>query len=275
MPVDEPIFDTNVEATTLTIDLHYLDRRVARMLGLPPDKSRRSSAQQTEVREVIAEGLRMAYQHPEVPPFEGHRWTFLTPSAWLETTADKKWYRLPSDFGHIDEQVGLTYSDDHPGYGPIRVVNEAFLMRNESALTTSAYPMFAAVRQIDSEGKAPQRFEVGFFPIPSADYRLRYRYHAMPQMLTDDEPYPLGGNIHGQLFLAASEAAAEMYENDGRGPYYQKFIETLRTHVQLDMRNGAQYMGKNIDSSRSWHPGRRSDKVYQNPVTYKGLKWDS
>ena len=275
MPNNEPIFPTDMTASSLTVDYRYLMRRAARILGLPTDFTRMTSQHKTEVDEVIAEGLRMFYNPPVIDPFGKHEWSFLTPIAVLETEASKQWYDLPPDFSHIDSEVGFTYADSHPGYPPIRLSNEALLMRGESALLTTAYPMYAAIRPKNVEGRAPQRYEVGFFPEPNASYRLRYRYHAMPHMLSDDEPYPLGGNQFGQAILAAVEAAAEMYEMDGRGPYYQKFIEELRSAIQEDSRQGPVYVGRNVDVYRRWYPGRRSDRVYQNSVTYNGRLWNS
>lgn len=262
------------DTPALTVDYPSLKRRVARILAFPEDESRWSESQQHEVDEMIKEGLRMVYGPVEVDQFGQHSWSFFHPTTELTTNADQQWYKLGLDFDHLDQDGQVFFVAENQHYDPIAVVSESYLLMQNTRSESTSHPRLAAVRTHSTGGATPPYSEIGFFPIPDSEYRISYTYYAVPYMISEDRPYPLGGITHGHLILLACEAAAERYENDGPGPHYQMFLKQLQTDIKRDARRAGVHHGYNANGLRFLFPSRsanrRAKNVFQSNVTYNG-----
>jgi hypothetical protein len=235
---------TDAIQADLGVNYQTLKTRVGRVLGVPADEAKWTESQLTAVRSCISDGLRQYYNPPQVDNFAPHEWSFLTPTCNLTTAANQRWYALPDDFESLRGAGMITYSDQNEKYSPIQITNESHMRQLEHVTSGStSFPRYAAVRAVNDAGVTPQQWELGFDPTPDAAYALQYSYHASPQMLTDDRPYPLGGKAHGQGLLLSCLAAAERYEFDSRGEYWQAFMEQLKSDIAADLRRGPTTLG--------------------------------
>lgn len=169
--------------------------------------------------------------------------------------------RLSDDFGGIDGD--FTFATDE-GYTPIPVVNDGQLRVLQQRTRSDARPQFAAIRplKISSEdrGLIGQRFEVEFWPAPDTAYNLGYQYHAIQNELSDANPYPLGGEIHGETILQSCLAAAEHMIDNERGNEWERYIDRLTASIAYDRRAiTPEFVGYNSDTSDGIHQSRRGD----------------
>jgi hypothetical protein len=176
-------------------------------------------------------------------------------------------YTLPDDYGSIDGNLVYARSEYK---ADVMVVGESKIRHLRANDYRTGWPVFAAVRPKSSTGAGGQRFEIQFWPIPDAVYVLSYRKLAIPNMLTDQYPYPIGGALHGETILAACLAAAEQQENDTRGVKWESFLEKLRTSIQVDLKqNKIEHFGYNGDGSDGVEESRHRQSS-TNLVRYVG-----
>lgn len=265
-------------ADTLGINLHYLRRRVGEYMGYRTSPEGWSQEQIERVDHVIDEGCRQYYYPPVLPPpyAEGakdvHEWSFMRPVYELETQANQRVYPLPTDWEH---PIGnLTFNDtDNDYYAPIQFTNQARLRSLEYQTDFVSYPQFAAVRPVVTQGMAPQTLELILHPVPDKAYQLSVEYQAHARKLTDDNPWPLGGQIHGAGILASCMAAAELYVAKKQGPLYKQFLSTLAGNIARDYERGAAILGYNSDGwdyKKSRGLLREYGALYYNDITYDG-----
>lgn len=215
-------------------------------------------ANDTQLGHIIATvntGLDWFY-HPTIVQGQtaAYKWTFLEPEALpITTTAGIGEYALPDLFGMFDGP--MTYDPSANAWGVIRQVGETFLrglLQRNSGVTGK--PTHYCVIDKNSDGALGQRKDVLFFPTPDSTYLLRAKYLILPNALTAQNPYPLGGEAHGQTIKAACLAAAENDLNDEKGIRWQTFQELLAASISYDSQNRPENLGYNGDSSDGWQP---------------------
>lgn len=252
------------------VDWTVLSKRAARIMGYGADENEWTPFERSEIEEVVNEGLRMYYSPPVLDGFGQHNWNFMQPVIELETAQGQRWYELPGEFATIDNAQLVTYTEDNDYYTPIRIVPESHMRQMEYQTDYQSFPQVAAIRPKISDGGSGTAFEIGFHPTPDGTYRLALRITVAPRKINSEHPYPLGGPAHGQGFVAAVEAAAEMYEHERRGDYYNKFVDQLRSDIEMDARRHSGHLGYNGDLPQVPSKHRRSEYLYFRTVTYNG-----
>lgn len=266
----------NNRSTTLNIDYFYLQRRVAKYLFLNYNAAVLDDEQAEEVDEVINLGLMQYYFPPTLGPevaigaAHAHEWSFMRPSWQFETVADQRRYSLPTDWERPVSD--LCYVDtDSNFYKPIKFTSAARLRAIEYQTEFTTNPELAAI-EIDSQsGVEPQTQVLVLHPTPDAVYTLSVQYQATARKLTPDEPYPLGGQLHGPGILASVMAAAEFHKNNAHGPMYQDFMSKLAAAVVRDHERGAQLLGYNSNGGNDAGGRaevRKAGGLYYQDVTY-------
>ena len=249
------------------------------MLGFPDDIADWQEYHRNAVDSTIEDGLRMVYTPPPIPPWPPHSWSFLFPTTEITLEANTRWYPLPDDFGSFAQGEAITFADDGDTYPPIKITSESYLRRMESLVDTTAIPVYAAPRLIQSGNEDVDRWELGFDPTPNSQYRVSLRYHATPRMIHEDAPYPVGGAVIPQSILLACLAAAEEREYDQRGPRYESFVTQLRADIEEDSRRGPNTVGYNTNGGSEWPasgwPGlsRDSRRIPKSLTTYRDIEW--
>lgn len=257
-----------------SLSLSYLDYRkeVGGFLGWGRTFESWSQQQLNAVDDVIASGLRQFYVPPLTPGQQSaHVWSFLRPVTTLTTVAADYDYTLPDDFASIDGP--FTYAATVQQWPPAQIVGERVIRELRQAVDRSGRPEVAAIRSLASDGTNGQRFEVVFYPTPNAAFTLTYRYNLMPSILSAENPYPLGGELHAQTIRESCLAIAEQQFNDTIGIHTQLFMQRLEASIRMDQRNSAPDLyGYNGDNSRD--PGacvRCENRAF---VTYNGVLYD-
>lgn len=239
-------------------------------LGITGDESSWTASELAEVLRDINQGLRMVYTPPILPGQSGpHRWRFMRPTMSLTTVADQGDYAAPDDFGGFHGRA--SYEPDE-GLWPIDVVDESQIRAARQAPVSTSRPRYMASRHTaGTDAAAGQRFVILLHPTPDAEYLLTFRYVAIPPVLSADRPYPLGGALHGQMFLDACLAAAEKRIRGAHGAQYDSFLRSLAASVLLDAGTAPETLGYNGDRSddRDLRPmDNRNIRVTYNGIQY-------
>ena len=269
---------TDKVESSLVVDYWKIRSRAGRVLGLPSDDTTWDQSQEARFKHVLEDGLRRYYSPPAVDEYGPHVWSFMYPTIPMKTCANQQWYPAPDGFtGDINDAGGITYSGTSKSYRPIRITSASHMRSLSSAESESTgYPRYAAVRPKSDRGETEQEWEIGFHPIPDAEYEFEYQCHMAPYMLTEERPYPLGGQAHSQGILFSVLAAAEAYEFDRQGDHYNRFIEQLKADIAMDQRRAPATLGYGGVHRRGGFRDSlsRHRSTNNNVVTYNSQEWD-
>ena len=202
----------------------------------------------------------MQFVYPPILANEitAHRWSFLRPSATIETEAGCCRYVLPSNFGAI---VGDMHYDADNYYEStvLRHTSPGKIDRFRAIDEMSGRPSWFCIRPVSVAGEAPQASEVVFYRTPDAAYTICYYYDAKVGKLSTDTSSPLGGQPHAEtLIQSCRDIAAQRYKDDPAGREHELFMQRLQASVEYDRRYSPQYLGVNNDG-REVRVGRHGD----------------
>lgn len=138
---------------------------------------------------------------------------------------------------------------------PIALIPDMQLRQMAKAAPKTGTPQYAAVRPIASDGSARQGYEIVFYPTPDADLTIDYRYSVVPDTMSVDRPYPLGGAQYAELLLQSCLSVSEQRTKGEAGVETGRFIERLAAAIQLDVQALAATEGS------AWPLGEDADSL--------------
>jgi hypothetical protein len=226
-----------------------------------------------QIMSCINSGLRQFYNPPIVERAPvAHKWSFLSPQRTLTTLANDGEYDLPDDYGGM--QGEMTYQPSVGTYLTLRRVGVGELQRAlQGLMSTTGKPTMFAVLPKQSDGAMGQRFYASLAPIPDGVYVLTYTMTLLPQALTSQRPFPLGGEVHGETILASCLAVAEQrFQDEEKGNHWTRFMERLQASITADVRDAKPanlgYNGDRSDYRDMGYPYGWPDRT--SAVTYNG-----
>ena len=138
------------------------------------------------------------------------------------------------------------------------------------------FPQCVAIYLTPAGGTTGQRYQACFAPIPDSVYILTYQCRVLPQMLTVQSPWPLGGEAHSETILAACLAQVEMF-NGERGQRVAEFESRLEASISQDVQeNCPKTLGQMREGSDLQDACYGEDRILPwgtNQVTYNGTPW--
>lgn len=258
----------------LQIDFFYCRRQVGRYLGYGFDADVWDDEQAEAVQEIIDEGVRQFY-FPPATDGNVHEWTWMRPVYTFTTEANTRRYTLPSDW---ERPIGdLCYNDtDNDFYSPVKWTSATRLLKLQYQSNFTSYPQYAAYEPVESQGDGPQLQQLVLHPTPDSAYELTTQYQAHARRLTEEHPYPLGGQTNGPLLLASCLSVAELHQQGSDGPMYQKFRERLSASIARDHQRGPKILGYNGNGHTALRGRgmlRDLGGLYYNDVTYSNTSY--
>lgn len=247
--------------SSLAIGYPDLQTAVARVLGWPSIPASLTAAQTALVDECIMSGLRRFYYPPLGPGGAVHVWSFLRLVTTLTTSSGVAAYTLPDGFGSLDGR--FTFAEDVRST-PIENIADGQMRELQQRNPGSAYPLYASIRPVATDGTAGQRYQVVFWPKPDAAYVLTYRYHVLPGKLTSTAAYPYGGAQHAEVLVECCLWAAEERVNDTSDIHARAAQAGLVAAVERDKRMLApQTVGPVMDPGvfEQVTPTRKTDAI--------------
>lgn len=225
-----------------TLDLTRADllRHLGRHAGWGREPSAWAANAQADAKDIIARAERTFYSPPVLPgDASAHRWSFLRPTGTVPIKADQGDYDLQEDFGGV---VGpMTYSDAGGTVWAMPVEqasDERIRQIRLSSGILSSYPTLYAIVPMTTDGSSAQRFTLMLDR--SQEGVLTFRYRSNPYQISDQNPYPLGGQAHAETLLASVIAAYDaVLQDDPMGANYTLFIDRLRASISHDREESA------------------------------------
>lgn len=225
------------------------------------------------IRDGVESGQRTVYFAAILPGMsEAHRWSFLRVTRTLTLAADS--YRLPLPPDCTAGLVGpVLLVDADRTVGPIPVSGSVWRLRGQDS-TRTGHPQSAQVEHSRGPNGPDmgQRFELVVWPVADAEYSVQVTYDIQPDAVTAENPFPYGGPAHGETFIQACVAAAELQRDGIMGPQHAAYMSRLATSISVDRRNKPTHYGYNADRSDGPYRGRQGwlDSGYT--VTFDGFE---
>jgi hypothetical protein len=242
-------------------------RALYRYAGLSATGTK-TSEQLADVDAWIKSGENGFYKCQRLPgERSSHVWSFLKPMLTQALVADTKDYTLPADFGgFIGPKLYYSPTDSQCEGVALTKVGEILKLRERGTTSVlGSMPKFAAVCPLANDGTSGQRQQLMVYPTPSSNATLYGRYWSAPHAISDDTPYPLGGQPHSDSLLESMLAAAELRINDERGPHAARFLELLIASVDFD---------RSLTTPRSFgYNGNHSGNLYDRGPRATGLTY--
>lgn len=217
----------------LAINYSTIRRQLGLYLALGRDPATDWTPDQVQdVADIIDAALRQVYWPlPLSPEQPRHVWSFLTSLATITTAATVSAYDLPENFSDFASNFTFSAGDNQ---GKLARVSDDLIRQLQAQANRSGPPQYFAVNTKNPTNGSGSSYEVLFYPTPDAAYTLSYQYTIEPATLSDDNPVPLGGAKHGELFLEACLAEAEKTIHDTEGVHQKRFRELLTAAILLD-----------------------------------------
>jgi hypothetical protein len=264
--------------STLSIQYSDLLLAVATFLGYGADSTAWTVAETAEVDLYVQSGVRQFYYPPTVGSGEaGYEWSFMNPTATLDTVADDAAQDLPDDLGRV---LGDFFFASSEYRASIVQVDEHRINTMLSRSSDTDAPIAVCVRHkalvagtSGTPSTAGQRLEAVWYPIPNDAYTLTYKYEAYSGKLSAVNPYPLGGMRHSELLTESCLSIAEQRANDAVGQHTELFQRLLVSSIAMDKRQGAKNFGTmgSVEGGSGMIYSRTKQSSY--PVTYNGETW--
>jgi hypothetical protein len=239
------LLDAGSFESTLSISRNDLRSEAGYYLGYGRSSANWTSRAEADIDEVVKSGLRQFYS-PPIEHVGSYRWYFLKPAVTFATVASQEDYDLPDNFGSIDGRITFEAGKMYP---PIEMRSEGQIRALREAQNGNGVPQYYSVRWKSSTGISGQRAELLLWPAPDAVYTLSYKYAVLPNALSADNPWPLGGEEHAETILQSCRAAADRRINGRHGEEWDLFITMLRSSILRDSRLAPESLGYNADDS--------------------------
>lgn len=163
--------------------------------------------------------------------------------------SDPDRYYLPDGwYGHL--QNFWTYGIDGPRIR-LDVTDEARIRQLFSASGgTTGNPSLAAHRPLAAAaGGFAKRWEVIFWPVPSAVYTVSIRARLYADKLSALTDYTIAGFQFDEAVVMAGLAEAERQRNDKSGVQAQQYADALKRAIEIDNESLPRKLGVNADGS--------------------------
>ena len=185
------------------------------------------------------------------------QWTFLYPVTTIDVEADDETNDLPYDFGHI--VMHFSYGSG-TGYYILGETSTRRILEWKASSNLSSYPKHYAIEP-KAAALTGQRWQVRWYPVPSADTTFTYSYLLIPVAMTVDGNYPMGSAYDSLTIRNMALAEAEMDIGHVAGPYQKRAQESLAASIEFDERRTSgivlqpQHQAQDEGSDRILHVG--------------------
>lgn len=219
--------------STASVTRGDLKRHVLRFWGASRTLGNITSENATDLADIIAGAERQFYSPPN-----GHQWSFLAGVLSISITNGTATYDLPDDYaGMLDQELALSTTASWAiKVKPLKLVLEQTQTYGTSMPSGISKPLMVAEKPKTFTASTGQRWQAQFWPTPTGSAAVTGRYRVLPNVMSDDTYYPMGGQPHAQTLIEACLSLAEQMMNDEAGVHTQRFNELMAASVAMDLR---------------------------------------
>jgi len=199
----------------------------------------------------------------------------VTVAAGTEYSLARPSYDLPEGFdGSFDGDLHYKTSDNTL-WPPIRLISPAVLRAKKQVYNDTDRPEYAALQPKSFDATVGQRWQIIFFPAPSAVWTFYGRYKIRPLMIDGTDLYPLGGTAMAEVFLESCLAVAEKRFVEDSKIHHEEFMRLLLQAIDHDADVfSPDFLGYNADRSEAGGRSNSLDRRYDNAIhSYEGTTY--
>ena len=239
----------------LTLDYSSVWQSVSEFLGLTASGTAPTGQDLTDVKAIVARGLRQFLYPLDRRTSKAHEWSFLSQYWTFQATADKWKYPLPLDFSDLISPIVYDTGDGLP---PLlkRSAVQIKDMRNDS--DSSGWPEYYAITTAKYDQKIGSSYELWIYPKPSQTYTMSAFYRIDPLEPSSDTDLMVGGISAAEAILESCLSVAEQQDDDMATSHHtSKANELIQTLIAFDSGKIDSDLIGNLYSNVTPWPGHR------------------
>jgi hypothetical protein len=239
----------------LTLSYQDVWQKVGEFIGMVASGTAPTGQDLTDVKDIVARGLRQFLYPIDARSKEPHEWSFLS-QYWTFQTVGNQWkYALPLDFSDLLSDIVF---DTAEGLPPLvkRSAEQIKNMRNYS--DSSGWPEFYAITSANYDLDAGSSYELWLYPKPSQAYTFATFYRIDPLQPSATTDLMVGGISATEAILESCLAVAEQWSDDMATTHHTaKAAELIQTLIRYDAGKTDSDLIGNLYRPRPRWPGGR------------------
>jgi len=216
----------------LTLEYSDVWQKVAEFLGLVASGTAPTGQNLTDVKAIVARGLRQFLYPIDMRSGEPHEWSFLQ-QYWTFTARADEWkYDLPLDFSDLLSQIVF---DTGTGYPPLVKRSAAQIKDMRVDSDSSGWPEYYAIVPSKYGLESGSSYELWIYPKPSQSHVLSTFYRIDPLAPSENTDLMVGGISATEAILESCLAVAEHQDDEMSTTHHnQKAQELIQTLIRFD-----------------------------------------
>lgn len=239
----------------LTMTYEDVWQKVSEFLGLTASGTAPTGQDLTDVKDLVARGLRFFLYPIDQRNGQPHEWGFLS-QYWTFNLAANQWkHALPLDFSDLLSEIVF---DTGEGTPPLvkRSAQQIKDMRTDS--DSSGWPEYYAIVSSKYDLDVGSSYELWIYPKPSGAYILSTFYRIDPLKPSETTDLMVGGVSATEAILESCLAAAEQWSDDMATSHHTtKAAELIQTLIRFDSGKTDTDLIGNLYHPRPRWPGGR------------------
>lgn len=234
----------------LTLSYSEVYIKISEFLGLG---SSPAGTNLTDVKDIVARGLRQFLYPIDQRNGNPHYWSFLEQYWSIRTITDQWKYALPLDFS--DLLTDIVY--DTGEWLPIPKKRNAMQIKEmRSVSDTSGWPQFYAIVPSKYDLDVGSSYELWIYPKPSRAYMLSTFYRIDPLKPSETTDLMVGGVSAVEAILESCLAVAEHWSDDMTTSHHtSKAAELIQTLIRFDAGKTDTDLIGNLYYDKLWRDG--------------------
>ncbi len=216
----------------LTLDYSDVWQKVAEFLGLVASGTAPTGQDLTDVKDIVARGLRQFLYPIDQRSGEPHYWSFLEQFWTLSMTANQWKYALPLDYSDLLTNIIFDTGEWLP---PLQKRNAMQIKEMRSISDSSGWPQYYAIVPSKYDLDVGSSYELWVYPKPSRVYVVSMFYRIDPLKPSADTDLIVGGVSATEAILESCLGVAEHWGDDMATTHHmQKAMELIQTLIRFD-----------------------------------------
>ena len=216
----------------LTMTYEDVWQKVGEFLGLVASGTAPTGQDLTDVKDIVARGLRQFLYPIDQRDGQPHEWSFLSQYWTLSLTADRWQYALPLDFSDLLSEFVFDTGDGLP---PLVKRSAQQIKDMRSYSDSSGWPEFYAIVPSRYSLDIGSSYELWIYPKPSGAYTLSTFYRIAPLKPSETTDFMVGGVSATEAILESCLAIAEQWSDDMATSHHtMKAQELIQTLIRFD-----------------------------------------
>jgi hypothetical protein len=228
-------------------------QKVSEFLGLTASGTAPTGQDLTDVKDIVARGLRQFLYPIDQKTGEPHHWTFLDQYLTISMLTNKWKYALPLDFSDLLTDVVF----DTGEWLPNLLKRSAMQIKEMRGVTdSSGWPQYYAIVPTKYDLDTGSAYELWVYPKPSRAYVLSLFYRIDPLKPSETTDLMVGGISATEAILESCLAVAEHWSDDMVTTHHTtKAAELIQTLIRYDAGKTNTDLIGNLYYDKLWRSG--------------------